>query len=193
MAILNYNEIIKRKYIDIDGEPFEVLDSWVFRKQQRKPVNQTKLKSLISGKVTERSFHATEKVEEADLDTGTIKYLYSAKGEHWFCDNENPQDRFTLDANVIGDALKYIPSNSTVNTLVYDEKIIGLKVPIKVELLVKEAPPAVRGNTAQGGSKQITLETGAIINGPLFINEGDYIRINTDTGEYVERVDNTKK
>jgi elongation factor P len=189
MAMLEYNEILPKRVILLDGEPYEVLDAHVFRKQQRKPVNQTKLRHLITGKVTEQAFHVSEKVEEADLSTKSVKYLYTNKGEWWFCAENNPGDRFQLSVETIGPAGQFMKPNMLVEALVFDEKIIGVKVPIKMELKVVEAPPAVKGNTAQGGSKQITLETGATLNAPLFINEGDIIRINTTTGEYVERVD----
>jgi elongation factor P len=185
--MLGYNEILPKKVILLEGEPYEVLDAHVFRKQQRKPVNQTKLRHLISGKVTEQSFHVSEKVEEADLSTRTIKYLYENRGEYWFNDPNNPKDRFELDADLIGTPGRFLIPNAEVEALVFNEKIISIRVPIKVTLKVKDAPPAVRGNTAQGGTKSITLETGATVNAPLFINEGDTVIVNTQTGEYVER------
>lgn len=187
--MLEYNEILPKKVILLQGEPYEVLDAHVFRKQQRKPVNQTKLRHLITGKVTEQAFHVSEKVPEADLSTREVKYLYTNRGEFWFCDPKNPADRFKLESSMIGAQGAFLKINSLAEALVFDEKIIALRMPIKVELLVKEAPPAVRGNTAQGGTKQIVLETGATVNAPLFVNEGDLVRINTETGDYVERVD----
>jgi elongation factor P len=93
-----------------------------------------------------------------------------------------------LDGDKIGDAQKFMKTNSEVSALVFDEKIIGVTLPIKVELKVTDAPPAVRGNTANAVNKQITLETGAVINAPIFITEGEIVRVNTETGEYVERV-----
>src|SRR5579863_9699842 len=187
MAMLEYNEILPKRVILLDGEPYEVLDAHVFRKQQRKPVNQTKLRHLITGKVTEQAFHVSEKVEEADLSTKNVKFLYSNKGEWWFCAENNPADRFKLPEETVGPAGQFLKQNSIVEALVFDERIIAVRVPIKVELKVKEAPPAVKGDTRQGGSKQIVLETGAIINAPLFVNEGDIVRINTEEGVYVER------
>ncbi len=186
--MLEYNEITLRKYILIDNEPFEVLDSHVFRKQQRKPVNQVKMRSMLTGRIIERSFHQSEKVDEAELSKKEIKYLYTNKGEIWFCEIDTPAARFTLTADMVGPRLKFMKQNSVVDALVYDEKIIGVTLPIKVELKVTDAPAAVKGDTAKGGNKQITLETGAIINGPMFIAEGDIIRINTETEEYSERV-----
>ncbi len=187
--MLEYNEILPKKVILLDGEPYEVLDAHVFRKQQRKPVNQTKLRHLITGKVTEQAFHVSEKVAEADLSTKSVKYLYSNRGENWFCAENNPGDRFKLTDETLGSGRNFMKPNMIVEALVFNDEIIGVKLPIKMDLVVKEAPPAVKGNTAQGGSKQIVLETGATINAPLFINEGDVVRINTETGEYVERAD----
>ncbi|MCR4331017.1 MAG: elongation factor P [Patescibacteria group bacterium] len=191
--MLEYNEITLRKYIVLDGEPYEVIGSHVFRKQMRKPVNQTKLRSLISGKVTERSFGQSEKADEADIDTRSIKYLYSNRGEFWFCEENDPKARFTLPSETVGNSLKFVKVNTPIEALVFHtddtERIIGIKPPVKVELKVTEAPPSIKGDTAQGGNKQVTLETGASVNTPLFINTGDIIRINTDTEAYVERVE----
>jgi len=190
--VLEYNEIKEKKYIVLDGEPYEVVYSHVFRKQQRKPVNQTKLKSLISGRVIEKSFAQSEKATEANITSKNIKYLYNNRGQYWFCYENNPKDRFNLSEELIGGSGKFLKENSIVEALVFndkeEEKIIGMKMPIKVELKVAEAAPAVKGNTAQGATKQVVLETGTTVNTPLFINEGDIIRINTDTGEYAERV-----
>ena len=197
MAMLEYNEILKGKVILLDGEPYEVLDAHVFRKQQRKPVNQTKLRHLITGKVTEQAFHVSEKMPEADLSTKNVKFLYNNRGEWWFSDEKNQADRFKLDESTVGTQGKFLKANTIVEALIFDDpkisdeagKIIGLKLPIKVDLKVTEAMPAVKGNTAQGGSKQVTLETGTTLFVPMFINEGDVIRINTELGEYVERAD----
>ena len=185
--MLDYNEIKERKCIIMDGEPYEVLSSHVFRKQQRKPVNQTKLKNLISGRVIERSFHQSEKVNEADIEINNIKYLYNNKGEYWFCEENNPSKRFSLPEEVL-EGIKYIKENSIVEAKVFDEKVFGIRVPIKAQLKVVDAPPAVKGNTSSGATKIVVLETGATTNTPLFINEGDIIEINTETGEYTGRV-----
>ena len=188
MSLINYNEITVHKYIEYDNEPWEVLDSRVFRMQQRKPVNQTKLRSLINGRISETTFHQSDKVPEAEIDSRDIKYLYNNKGEFWFCEAKDPAKRFTMKEETVGDGGKFLKANTIVQLLSWKERQIGLKLPIKVELKVVEAPPAVKGDTAKGGSKQIKLETGATINAPLFVNEGEIIRVNTETGEYVERV-----
>lgn len=186
--MLEYNEIKPRKFIVYNNEPFEVLTSHVFRKQQRKPVNATKLKNLITGKVIEVSFGASEKAEEAELDKREVKYLYANRGEYWFCEPSDPSKRFQLPTEVVAEQLAYVKANDVVTLLSFGDQAIGLSIPIKVELKVTDAPPAVKGNTVQGGVKQITLETGKVINAPMFINPGDIVRVNTETGEYVERV-----
>jgi elongation factor P len=186
--MFEYNEITVRKYIIFENEPYEVLASHVFRKQQRKPVNATKLKNLISGRIVEHSFHVSDKAAEAEIETKKVKYLYTSKGEFWFCDDKDPSNRFKLDEVMLGNAMKFIKTNSIVDALIFQDKIFGVKLPIKVELKVTEAPDAVRGDTAKGGNKVITLETGATITSPMFVKEGDIVRVNTETGEYSERV-----
>jgi elongation factor P len=193
MAMLSYDEVKERKYIVYEGQPFECLTSHVFRKQQRKPVNATKLKNLLTGKVTEVSFHVSDKIEEAEIENKEVKYLYSNKGEYMFCDAKDPSKRFPIPADIIGPGIKFLKPNTIVDLLTFgdsdsnDAKIVGVKIPIKVDLKVTEAHDAVRGNTAQGATKVVTVETGATVNVPMFIKEGEVIRINTETGDYVER------
>lgn len=188
MSLLEYNEVTQGKYIVHEGQPYEVLSAHVFRKQQRKPVNATKLKNLMTGKVTEYSFHQSEKVDEAEIDSREVKYLYNNRGEFWFCESSDPSKRFKVTADQAGDQIKYMKPNTVVDQLLFREQPMGFKYPIIVDLKVTEAPPSIKGDTATGGNKVVTLETGATINAPLFVNEGDVIRINTETGEYRERV-----
>ncbi len=187
--MLDYNEIKPKRFIIWNGEPCEVLDSHIFRKQQRKPVNQVKLKNLISGKVVETSFHQSEKVEEADLDKKIIIFIYSRGNEYWFHTAGDKSDRFSLSSDILGSQANFLKNGMEIDALIFNEKIIGVKFPIKMELEVTEAPPSVKGNTAQGGDKRVVVETGASVTAPLFINEGDIIRVNTETAEYVERVE----
>lgn len=189
MAILSYNEITQKKVIEYNGEPYEVLSSHVFRMQQRKPVNQTKLRHLVSGKVLEISFHQSETVPEAEIGHMDAKYLYTNRGESWFSEEKNPKNRFFFPEDAVSGKVKWLKPNSTVEVMTYKEKPATIEIPIKMDLKVVEAPPSVKGDTATGGNKQVKLETGASVNTPLFINEGDILRINTDTGEYVERVE----
>ncbi len=188
MSMLEYNEVVERKYIVLDGQPYEVLTSHVFRKQQRKPVNATKLKNLISGKVTEYSFHVSEKVEEAEIESREIKYLYSNKNEYWFCLPTDPSKRFSFENDKIGQEMRFLKPNTIISQLMFGDKTTGFKYPAMVELKVTEAPPNIKGDSATGGNKVIIVETGATLNAPLFVNEGDIIKINVETGEYKERI-----
>ena len=185
--MLDYSEITERKYIVYNGEPWEILTSHVFRKQQRKPVNAVKMKNMITGKVTEQSFHVSEKVEEAEIDQKDVKFLYQNKGEYWFCNPEIPSERYKIEEDTIGPQAKFLKKDMIIQLMSFKEKMIGVKIPIKIELKVVEAHPAVKGNTAQGGTKTVKLETGVEIQVPMFIKEGEIIRVNSETGEYTER------
>lgn len=189
MATLDYSEIVPRKIILVDDEPYEVVTSHVFRKQKAKPQNATKLKNLLTGRVIEKSFHASDRADEADMGSREVKYLYSNKGEYWFCDPKVPSDRFKISADIIGDSIKFVKANTVIDARTFNDEVISLRLPIKVDLKVTEAEPAVKGNTATGALKRVTLETGATIMVPLFINEGDVIRVNTETQEYTERAE----
>jgi len=200
MSQLQYNEIREKKIIIHDGEPCEVVESHVARTQQRKPQNQVKLKSLISGKTIAATFHVSDSADEADIEKRDVKFLYQNRGEFWFCDPADPKNRFKLDEQLLdNNTAKFLKPNENATALVWDDegedpstnsglgKIIKVSLPVKMEFKVKEAPPAVRGDTSKGGNKIITLENGTTLTAPMFINEGDIIRVNTDTGEYVER------
>ncbi len=189
MAILAYNEILSKTIIIYNGEPYEVLSAHIFRMQQRKPVNQTKLRHLVTGKVTEISFHQNESVPEAEVGRMQAKYLYTSRGESWFAEEGNPKNRFKFAEEAVQDQVKWLAPNTLVEVVTIEDKPMTIKIPVKVDLEVTEAPPTIKGNTATGGNKLVTLSTGASVNAPLFINAGDILRINTDTGEYVERVD----
>lgn len=189
MAVLSYNEILKGSVINYNNEPYEVLSSHIFRMQQRKPVNQTKLRHLVSGKVVEISFHQNETVTEADVDKMSANYLYTNRGESWFAEVGNAKNRFSFPDDVVHDKVQWLIPNSAVEVLTYEDKPMTIKIPVKVELVVKDAPPAVKGNTVSGGTKLVELVTGAKVDVPLFINTGDIIRINTDSGLYTERVE----
>ncbi|MGM0629382.1 MAG: elongation factor P [Patescibacteria group bacterium] len=187
--MLDYSQIASQKYIVLDREPYLVLESNILRKQQRKPVNQTKIKNLKTGKITERTFHQSEKAEEADIEEQTAVYIFEKRGELWFHSAEDKSERFSIEEKTIGDRRKFLKQGMEIKILVFNEEIIDVVIPIKMDLEVKTAPPAVKGNTAQGGTKVVELETGAEVTVPLFINEGDVVRVNTQTGEYAERVE----
>jgi len=193
MSKLEYSEIREKKIIIYDDEPCEVVESHVARTQQRKPQNQVKLKSLISGKTIAATFHVSDMADEADVEKRDVKFLYHNKGEYWFCPPDEPSNRFKLDEALMGNTSQFLKENGLVTAVVWtneddEEKIIKISLPIKIELKVKDAPPAVKGDTAKGGNKNVILENGAVISVPMFIKEDDILSINTESGEYVERV-----
>ena len=186
--MLSYSELKKGVMFVYEGQPYEVMESGFLRMQQRKAVMQTKIRNMITGKVLDRNWQASDNFEEADIERKTYKFLYANRGEYWFADPNNPRDRFSMSAEVLGEQAKFAKENTLVDAMLFNGKIIKAKFPIKMEFKVTEAPPGIKGNTAQGGSKQVTIETGAQISVPMFIEEGEVIRINTEMGEYVERV-----
>jgi len=190
--MINYNELKPGVVFILDGEPYEVIEFSFLRMQQRKPVAQTKIKNIITGKILSRNFQHTDSFQEAEIDYKKVKFLYSHRDVFVFCETQNPSARFELPAEAIGDKAKFFKPNSEVEIVSFQDKIINVRLPIKMEFKVIEAPPAIRGNTAQGGTKTITLETGVQIQAPLFINEGDIVRVNTQTGEYDERIEKGK-
>ncbi|MBI4085144.1 MAG: elongation factor P [Candidatus Liptonbacteria bacterium] len=187
--MLSYTELKKGIVFSMDNQPYEVLESNFLRMQQRKAVVQAKIRNLISGKVLDRNFQPSDQLEEIELEKSSAVFIYSNRGEFWFHEEGNPKNRFSLPAEVLGEAANFLKSNTVINSVSFNGKVIKINIPIKMDLKVTEAPPSIKGNTAQGGTKSVTLETGAKISAPLFINTGDIVRVNTETGEYVERVE----
>ncbi len=192
--MLEYSEICTKKIIIYENEPCEVMENHVARTQQRKPQNQVKLKSLVSGRTWNTVFHASDKAVEAEISKKEVKFLYASKDEYWFSNPNDPKDRFKIDAKIIGDAVKYLKANENTTALVWDndgeEQIIKISTPIKMEFTIKDCPPSIKGSTASGGGKLATLENGVKIQVPFFIDVGDRVIVNTETGDYVERVQN---
>jgi len=188
MAILpSLNSIKAGLSIMVDGEPHLVLWADFMRTAQRKPVMRTKLRNLINGKVTEKSFKPGDKVEEAELNRSTANYLYKDQKNIYLMDNKT-FEQFSIPLERIGDKVKYLKDGSDLDVLYLNENPINVDLPIKMKFKVVSAPPGIRGDTASGNvTKKIILENGLEIDAPLFIKEGDEIIINTETGEYVER------
>ncbi|KKT39406.1 MAG: Elongation factor P [Candidatus Collierbacteria bacterium GW2011_GWC2_44_13] len=187
--MLTYTDLKKGVLFVKDGEPCEVVESNFSRMQQRKAVVQAKIRSLRTGKIVDMSFQPSNNFEEATIDKKEINFLYHHRGDFVFTDPKNPKDRFTLKEDVIGDNQKWLKPNTLITALMFNGELLNLKLPIKMDLKVTESPPGVQGDRSSSGTKSATIETGAVIQVPLFINEGDVIRINTESGQYVERVE----
>lgn len=182
------NDLKPKTFFIFEGQPWVVLETHHLKMQQRRPVVQTRMRNLLNGKTVERNFAQSDVFEEADIQRREVKFLYNHRDEYWFSEMNDPSKRFKLSLDIIGDDARFLKNNTIIEAIFFNDNIITIELPVKMVFKVIEAPPAIRGNTAQGGVKQVKIETGAMINAPLFIEEGETIRINTETGEYVERV-----
>ncbi len=148
---------------------------------------RTKIKNVKSQKVIEVTFRSDEQVEEANMEYKKCQYLYSDGSEYHFMDNTS-YEQFSMGSDIVGDQASYMMDGGNVTIVFVDNQPVSLQLPPKMEFKVIESPPGEKGDTATGGNKQVTIETGAKVAAPLFIKEGDTIRVNTETGEYAERV-----
>ncbi len=187
--MLSYFDLRKGTRFILEGEPYEVLEFQQMYKAQDAVVAKTKIRNLITGKVLEKTFHQGDNFEEAELEKNEVKFIYNHRGKFIFSEARSPADRFELTAEQIGEGAKFLKPNQVVTGVKFQEKIINIILPIKVQLKITEAPPGVKGERAQAGTKPVTLETGAIVNVPLFIEQGDIVEVNTETGEYVRRAE----
>ncbi len=186
--MLSINDLENGQFIILDGDPFEVLSVKHFHLGRGGANIQTKVRSLRTSKVFDRNFKPADKFEEAEIEKLKVYHIYSHRDEFWFSEIDNPKNRFSLPLEIIGNQKDFLKPNLEVTALKFRGQIINMELPIKVDYNVIEAPPGIKGNTAQGGTKPIIIETGAKVLVPLFIKEGDIIKVNTQTGEYVERV-----
>lgn len=187
MAVLpSLNSIRVGVNVLVHGEPCQVVSAHFMRCQQRQPVMQTKLRNLMSGKVVEISFKPGDRIEEADMEKKRADYLYSDDRGIYFMDSAS-YEQVAIDPEILGERQKLLKEGTQVEVLYFGEQPITVNLPPKIDLKVTTAPPGIKGDSAGNVTKQITLETGLQINAPLFIKEGDTVRVNTDTLEYVER------
>ncbi|MBI2039274.1 MAG: hypothetical protein HYT22_03280 [Candidatus Niyogibacteria bacterium] len=190
--MLSYSDLKKGVTFRFEGEPYQVIDSDFLRMQMRKPVMQVRMRNLKNGKVIERNFRQNETFEEIEVERSPMIFLFFHRGQYTFHPPGNPSARMMLAENIIGENAKYLKANLPVEFKKVGDEVIGVDMPIKIDYIVKEAPPTEKGNTAQGGTKEVVLENGLALQVPFFINAGDTLRINTDSGEYVERVEKQK-
>ena len=185
---INFGDLNKGMVIELDGQPWQVMDYERHKMQQRAPVTRIKMKNLLSGSVVERTFQRYDTgFEIAEVDNRPSQYLYNDTTFYYFLDQET-FDQYDLTKEHLGDSLDYLKENMIVELIFYKQNPININVPTHVELEVVETPPAFKGDTAQGGNKPATLETGLRLNVPMFITPGTIIKVDTRTGEYAERV-----
>lgn len=186
MAVITFREIKKGSVILFEDAPYEVVDRSFRAKQQREATATVIMKNLLTGKVLEKNFQSSATVEEALLEESKAQFLYKEDDTYYFMDQET-YDQFSLNKSQLGDSFNYLKEEIMVRIIRFHETPVNIILPPEVNLKVVDAPPGVKGNTAQGGSKVVTLETGMKISVPLHIKEGDVLVIKTKTGNFDRR------
>jgi len=186
--MLSYSELKRKSRIIIDKEPYEIIEATSTVKARGNSVLQTKLRNLKTGNIISKTFHPSDSFEEPEISKLEVKFIYSHKDKFVFSKEDNPSERFELTAGQIGKQVIFLTPNSIMEALVFNNEVINISLPIKVNLKVKEAPPTVKGES-QAGNKTVVLETGAKITVPSFIKTNDIIEINTESKEYVKRIE----
>lgn len=184
--MISVNDFRTGLTIEVDGGLWRVMDFQHVKPGKGAAFVRSKLRNLRTGAVQEKTFRAGEKVAKAQIDNRRMQYLYANGDQHVFMDNES-YDQIELPESAIEYELKYLKENMEVHILMFQSETLGVELPNTVELEVTETEPGIKGDTASGGTKPATLETGLIVQVPFFVNEGDRLIINTSEGTYVSR------
>ena len=184
--MISVNDLKTGLTLDLDNGLWSVVEFLHVKPGKGAAFVRTKLKNVETGQVIEKTFRAGEKVGKAMLNRREMQYLYKEGNDYVMMDMES-YEQLQLTKDQVGDGIKYLKENMVVQVLMHDTRIIGVDIPPHVELEVVDTPPSEKGNTAQGGTKPATLETGAVVNVPFFISNGDKIRVDTRTNEYLDR------
>ena len=189
MALIGANELKRKMFITVDGQPYQVVEVFFASPSARgaSTMVRTKLRNLLSDAVLEKSFKTGEKFEEPDVELKPASFLYADSDGFHFMDDAS-YEQFVLSADQLGDERLYLKDGLPLQMRTYNGEPISIQLPTMVELAVAETEPALKGDSASGGTtKAATLETGLVVRVPLFIKEGEVIRVNTETGEFVSR------
>ncbi|MFH1145890.1 MAG: elongation factor P, partial [bacterium] len=186
MSVLSLSDIHLGSVVEENGQPYAVIWSDFMRTAQRKPVKRTKLKNLIDGRVIEKTYKPGDKIIEADIERNKADYLYSDGNQYNFME-QSTFEQFSMNKDDLGDISLFLKDNLMVDVLKYNGRPVAVSLPPKIDYVVKSAPDAIKGDSSNNPSKTITLENGLDIQAPLFIKEGEKVRVSTETGEYVER------
>jgi len=184
--MISVNDFRTGLTIEVDGGIWRVMDFQHVKPGKGAAFVRSKLRNLRNGAIQEKTFRAGEKVEKAQIDNRKMQYLYASGDQHVFMDNES-YEQIEIPSSAIEYELKFLRENMEVHIMMYQTETLGVELPKSVELEVTETEPGIKGDTATGGSKPATLETGLIVQVPFFINQGDKLIINTDEGTYVSR------
>jgi elongation factor P len=186
-GVIDTSEFRKGLKIEIDGEPYEIVEFQHVKPGKGSAFVRTTIRSLLSGRVLQPTLKSGEKVGKPDIEDKEMQYLYLQGEDYYFMDTKNYEQTF-LSEKVLGEAKNFLKENINVSVLFYNGKAIGVTLPNSVDLKVTKCDPGVRGDTVSGAMKPATLETGYTVNVPLFINEGDVLKIDTRDGKYLTRV-----
>ncbi len=173
--------------IELDGEPYVIVEFQHVKPGKGGAFVRTKFKSLKTGNVIDRTFRSGEKIDVPELEEKKMQYLYAADKDRVFMDTSS-YEQISLDEKQLGDSIQYLKENMEIKVLYHKGQPINIEIPMFVELKIVQTEPCVRGDTASGGSKPATLETGSVVKVPFYLNEGDTIKIDTRTGTFIERV-----
>jgi elongation factor P len=184
--MIGISDIKTGKYIVLNNEPFKVLSLNQSSIGRGGSVLRTRLQNLITGAILDKTFQGSDKVEEADIEKTHAQYLYQDGDGFAFMDTKT-YDQFSIEKDLVGELSDYMVEGTDVTIINFNGNPITIELPVKVKIQVTDAPPGVKGDTASGGDKLVTLETGAKITTPLFVNSGDTIVVNTEKREYVSR------
>jgi elongation factor P len=184
--MLNFNEIKTGKVLQVNNEPYLIINSSHHKMGRSGAVLKVKMKNLINGNVLEKTYQGNDKAEEARTENKKASFLYKDQDEAYFMESSS-FEQVSISLENIGESEKFLKEETDVDLLYFNDNPVAVKLPIKMDFKVTSSPPGVRGNSSGNVNKQVEIETGAKITAPLFINEGDIIKINTETGEYVER------
>ena len=180
------SDIRKNLKIEIDGTPFVVVDFQFVKPGKGNAFTRTRLKNMINGNVLDRTYKTGEKLVPARIEERSMQYLYNDGGMYHFMDNDN-YEQVGIDSEQVGDNALYLVENMSVSILYFKDGPIGINLPFTVELEITETEPGIKGDTASGATKPATTSTGATIQVPLFIQQGERVVVDTRTGDYVER------
>ncbi len=186
-GVIDTSEFKKGMKIEIDGEPFEIVEFQHVKPGKGSAFVRTSIRSLISGRVLQPTMKSGDKVGRPDIEEKEMQYLYLEGEDYYFMDNKNFEQTF-ISAKVLGDSKNFLKANINASILFYNGKALGVSLPNSVDLAVTKCDPGVRGDTVSGALKPATLETGYEVMVPLFINEGDVLKIDTRDGKYLTRV-----
>lgn len=187
MATYSTNEFKSGLKLMMDGDPFSIIENEFVKPGKGQAFNRVKLRNLKSGRVIERTFKSGESVEAADVVEVPMQYLYN-DGEAWYFMHAESFEQYPAGRDVVGDAANWLKEQDVCDIMLWNGSPIGVSPPNFVVLKIKQTDPGVRGDTASGATKPATVETGAVVKVPLFVDEGELIKIDTRTGEYVSRV-----